>query len=72
MSVIGSYTLILLEVYIGMVNFRPGGPVGESGGLSVGKGGKSDVERWHLQDCSPRLYRLRTDGLTPASKYLTY
>jgi hypothetical protein len=45
MSVIGSYTLILLEVYIGMVNFRPGGPVEESGGPSVGKGEKSDVER---------------------------
>jgi hypothetical protein len=71
-SVIGPYTLILLEVYIGMVNFRPGGPVGESRGPSVGKDGKSDVESRHLQDCSPHLYRLRTDGLDPVSKYLTY
>jgi hypothetical protein len=26
----------------------------------------------HLQGCNPRLSRLRTDGLAPASKYLTY
>jgi hypothetical protein len=23
------------------------------------------MESWHLQDCSPRLSRLRTDGLAP-------
>jgi transposase InsO family protein len=28
------------------------------------------VESWHLQGCRPRLCWLRTDGLTPASKYL--
>jgi hypothetical protein len=26
----------------------------------------------HLQGCSPRLYRLRTDGLAYTSKYLTF
>jgi hypothetical protein len=30
------------------------------------------VEIQHLQGCSPRLCRLRTDGLAPVSKYLTY
>jgi hypothetical protein len=41
----------------------------ESVGPSVEKVGESDVESRHLQDCSPRLCRLRTDGLTPMSKY---
>jgi hypothetical protein len=27
---------------------------------------------WHLQGCSPRLYWLKTDGLTLVSKYSTY
>jgi hypothetical protein len=27
------------------------------------------VESWHLQDSSPRLCQLRTDGLAIASKY---
>jgi hypothetical protein len=27
------------------------------------------VARWHLQGCSLRLYRLRTDGLAPTRKY---
>jgi hypothetical protein len=30
------------------------------------------MESRHLQGCSPCLSRLRTDGLTPASKYWTY
>jgi hypothetical protein len=30
------------------------------------------VASHHLQGCSPRLCRLRTDGLAPASKYWTY
>jgi hypothetical protein len=45
------------------------GLLGESGGSLVGKGGKSDVESRDLQDGSPHLCRLRTDGLTPTSKY---
>jgi hypothetical protein len=38
----------------------------------VGKVEEWYVANWHLQDCSPRLYWLRTDGLAPASKYWTY
>jgi hypothetical protein len=45
------------------------GPLGESGGLSVGKGRESDVERQHLQGCSSRLCQLMTDGLAPVSNY---
>jgi hypothetical protein len=30
------------------------------------------VANWQLQCCSPRLCRLRIDGLAPASKYRTY
>jgi hypothetical protein len=45
------------------------GVLGESGGLSVGKGGESDVESWHLQGGSPRLCWLRIDGLAYVSKY---
>jgi hypothetical protein len=52
-----------------IVNLRPGGALGESGGPSVGKCGESDVESRHLQGYSHRFYRLRTDGLVPTSKY---
>jgi hypothetical protein len=48
------------------------GPLGKSGGPSVGKGGEWDVENRHLQGCSPRLCHLRTDGLAVVSKYWTY
>jgi hypothetical protein len=41
----------------------------ENGGSSVEKGGESVVESRHLQGYSPRLCRLRTDGLVLASKY---
>jgi hypothetical protein len=44
------------------------GPLGESRGLSVGKGGESDVESQHFKGCSPYLCRLRTEGLVPMSK----
>jgi hypothetical protein len=30
------------------------------------------MESWHLQGYSPRLCRLRTDGLAPVSKYEMY
>jgi hypothetical protein len=49
--------------------------VGSLGGKwrpSVGKVGEWYVDSRHLQDCSPCLSRLRTDGLAPASKYWTY
>jgi hypothetical protein len=39
----------------------------ESVGPSVEKVGESDVKSRHLQDCSPRLCRLRTDELAPTS-----
>jgi hypothetical protein len=39
------------------------------GGSSVEKVGEWCVESQHLQDYSPRLCRLKTDGLAPASKY---
>jgi hypothetical protein len=38
----------------------------------VGKVRECYVESWHLQGCSPRLCRLRTNGLAPVSKYWTY
>jgi hypothetical protein len=68
-SAIGPYTLILLDAYVGMINLRPGGALRESGGPLGGKVGESDVEIWHLQGCSPRMCRLRTNGLAPVSKY---
>jgi hypothetical protein len=67
-SVARCFTLKLLEVCVEIDNLRPGG-ARESGGPSVGKGGECDVERWHLQGCSLRLCRLRTEGLVPVSKY---
>jgi hypothetical protein len=45
------------------------GPVGGKGRPSVGKVGEWYVKSRDLQSCSPRLCRLRTDGLTPVSKY---
>jgi hypothetical protein len=45
------------------------GPLGGKWRSPVGKDGERDVESRHLQDCSPRLCRLRTDGLAPANKY---
>jgi hypothetical protein len=44
---------------------RPGGPLGENGGSSVGKGGERVVESRDLQGGSPRPCRLSTDGLAP-------
>jgi hypothetical protein len=38
----------------------------------IRKVGEWDVASWHLQGCSPRLYRLRTNWLTPTSKYWMY
>jgi hypothetical protein len=48
------------------------GPLGGKWRPSVGKVRKCYVESRHLHGCSPRLSWLRTDGLTPASKYWTY
>jgi hypothetical protein len=48
------------------------GPVGGKGRPSVGKVEEWYVESWWLQGCSPRLCRLRTNGLAPVSKYWMY
>jgi hypothetical protein len=45
------------------------GPLGEKWRLSVGNVKEWYVKRQYLQDYSPRLCQLRTDGLTPMSKY---
>jgi hypothetical protein len=44
-------------------------PLGESGDNWLGRSGSGYVASWHLQGCSPRLCRLRTVRLAPASKY---
>jgi hypothetical protein len=44
----------------------------KSEGPSIGKVGECAMASQHLQGCSPRLCWLRTDGLTPTSKYWTY
>jgi hypothetical protein len=44
----------------------------KSGGPSVGKVRECDMTSQHLQGYSPRLYRLRTDGLSLMSKYWMY
>jgi hypothetical protein len=38
----------------------------------AGKVRECDVASWQLQGCSPHVCWLRTDGLTPASKYWIY
>jgi hypothetical protein len=45
------------------------GPLGESGDNWLGRSGSGYVASRHLKGCSPRLCRLRIDGLTPVSKY---
>jgi hypothetical protein len=47
----------------------PHSPPLTTGGPLVGKVRECDVASQHLQGCSLRLCRLRTDGLAPASKY---
>jgi hypothetical protein len=47
-------------------------PLGGKWRQLVGKVGEWYVVRRHLEGCSPRLCRLSTDGLAPASKYWTY
>jgi hypothetical protein len=56
----------------GWINWDRAGPLGRKC-RTVGWEGRAVVlASWHLQSCSPRLSRLRTDGLAPASKYWTY
>jgi hypothetical protein len=48
-SAIGQhYTTYYWSFMMRIVNLRPAGPLGESGGPSVEKGGESDVESRHL------------------------
>jgi hypothetical protein len=47
-------------------------PLGGKGRQLVEKVGEWHVKSRHLQGCSPRLCRLRIDGLAPVSKYWTY
>jgi hypothetical protein len=55
-----------------MDNLRPGGAFRGKGRQLVGKVGEWYLKSRHLQGCSPRLCRLRTEGLVPLSKYWTY
>jgi hypothetical protein len=48
------------------------GPLGEKWRPPVGKVREWYVVSQHLQGCSPRMRRLRTDELAPVSKYWTY
>jgi hypothetical protein len=50
-------------------NLRPGGAFRGKGRHVVEKVGEWYMESRHLKGCSPRLCRLRTDGLTHVSKY---
>jgi hypothetical protein len=45
------------------------GPLGGKWRLPIGKVGECDVASRHVQDCIPRLCRLRIDELAPMSKY---
>jgi hypothetical protein len=55
-----------------MDSLRPDGALRWKVETMVGKVGKWYVKRWHLQGCSRRLCRLRTDELALVSKYWTY
>jgi hypothetical protein len=57
---------------VGWITWDRAGPLGGKWRPLIGKVGEWVMESRHLQGCSPRLCRLRTDGLAPASKYWTY
>jgi hypothetical protein len=71
-SAIGLCTLSCWRFLLRMLIWDQAELLGESGGMSVGKGGESEVGSRHLQCCSPCLCQLRTDGLVPMSKYWIY
>jgi hypothetical protein len=62
-SSIGNYWIDIL---------RPGGALRWKVETVVGKVREWYVESWHFQGCSPRLCRLRTNGLTHTIKYWMY
>jgi hypothetical protein len=69
---LGALLLKLLEAYVDiLITWDRTMPLGEKERPLVGKVGECDVASRHLQGYSPRLCRLRTDGLAPASKYWT-
>jgi hypothetical protein len=73
MAAIGSLKLNTLVYWLKIwLKWRPGGATRRKWGQLVGKVRSRYVVSWHLQDCSPRLSRLRTVRLTPTSKYWTY
>jgi hypothetical protein len=55
-----------------MDNLRLGGAIRGSVEHSKRKGGKTVVAILRFLCCSPRLCRLRTEGLVPVSNYWTY
>jgi hypothetical protein len=57
---------------VGWITWDRTVPLGGKWRLLVEKVRERVMESRHLQDCSPRLCRLRTDGLTPVIKYWTY
>jgi hypothetical protein len=72
MAAIGSLNSNFGFVVKTWLNWRPGGATKESGDSWLGRSGSGYMASRHLQDCSPRLCRLRTVPLAPASKYWTY
>jgi hypothetical protein len=54
------------------LNWRPGGATRGKGRQLIGMVGEWVCGSRHLQDCSPRLCRLRSVRLAPMSKYWTY
>jgi hypothetical protein len=69
MTVIGSLNSTLCFMDRTWLNWRSGGALRWKVRPSVNKFEEWYVASQHLQGCSPRLHRLRTDGLVPVSKY---
>jgi hypothetical protein len=69
MSAIGAYTLLFISNIMVGKNGDWAGPLGRSVEHSNGKDGESAVAVLRFLCDSPRLCRLRTEGLVPMSKY---
>jgi hypothetical protein len=69
MATIGSLNLNFSLVGGIGCNWRSGGALRWKVETTDWKGREWYVESRHLQGCSPRLCRLRTDGLAPVRKY---
>jgi hypothetical protein len=54
------------------ITWERAGPLGGKRRTISWEGRRVWCESWHLQDYSPCLCQLRTDGLAPASKYWMY